>query len=81
MIPFLAGGCLDCMPYADPAAWKKSHAARYAAIYQGDPDFRDAESARKAAWYALWASDPAWLAMQAEKKRLQRAAKKKITKK
>ena len=68
------------MPYADLADWKKSHAARYVEIYRADRKFRAAESARKADWYALRASDPKWLAAQAEKKRIQRAAKKKVKK-
>jgi len=69
------------MPYADVADWKKSHAQRYVEIYRTDRKFRTAESARKAAWYAEKANDPKWLAAQAKKKRLQRAAKKKVKRK
>lgn len=69
------------MPWIPHDRWAKAHAAWYIARYHADPDFKLAESQRKAGWYALRASDPAWLAAQAEKKRLQRAAKKKITKK
>ena len=72
----------DCMPYADVADWKKSHAQRYVKTYRTDRKFRLAEAARKADWYSIRASDPKWLAAQAAKKRAARAAaKKKITKK
>ena len=69
------------MPYADQKDWSSRHAEWYIGRYHADPAFKEAEAKRKADWYATRASDPAWLAAQAEKKRLQRAAKKKITKK
>jgi len=69
------------MLWMDYEKWLKFHAEWYAMRYRTDGAFRVAESKRKASWYAEKASDPAWLAKQAEKKRLQRAAKKKITKK
>ncbi len=40
------------MPYADPIKQKKFRADRYRAIYQTDDEFRAAEAARKAAWFA-----------------------------
>ncbi len=69
------------MPYNDPEDFRKQHAAWYIARYRTVRKFKTAEAKRKAAWYALRASDPAWLAEQAAKKRLQRAEKKKINRK
>lgn len=39
------------MPYADENEYRKSHRERYAAQYEGDAKFREAEAARKASWY------------------------------
>jgi hypothetical protein len=61
------------MPYAKPADWKVAHREWYIDRYHADPKFQRAESKRKADWYAAKASDPAWLAEQAAKKRAQRA--------
>jgi hypothetical protein len=69
------------MPYADKEDYRASHAARYAGLYRKNRKFREIEASRKADWYALKASDPAWLAAQAAKKRAARAAAKKKTKK
>lgn len=65
------------MPYASPAEYREAHAARYAEIYSSSRKFRANEAVRKADWYAAKASDPAWLAEQAAKKREQRARAKK----
>ena len=67
------------VPFADPKK-RKTYANRYnresyAERYAGSDRFRDAEAKRKAAWYAEKASDPAWLAMMAERKRESRARK------
>ena len=69
------------MPYAAQKYWSVRHAEWYIDRYHTDVTFKESEAKRKADWYALKSQDPAWLAAQAEKKRLQRAAKKKITKK
>ncbi len=66
------------MPYAKPADWKVAHREWYIDRYHADPKFQRAESKRKADWYAAKASDPAWLAEQAAKKRAQRAKAKKV---
>ena len=66
----------DRMPYAKTADYRRAHAGRYAAIYREDKAFRKSESRRKADWYAGRATDPAWLADMAAKKRAQRAAAK-----
>ncbi|MEI6035078.1 MAG: hypothetical protein WCS65_12470 [Verrucomicrobiae bacterium] len=65
------------MPYAAHGDWQAHHAEWYRARYRVDGEFRQVEAKRKATWYAMRASDPAWLAAQAAKKRLQRAAAKK----
>lgn len=65
------------MPYANPKDWKAAHREWYVERYNTDPKFQQAEAARKADWYAARASDPAWLAEQAAKKRAQRAKAKK----
>lgn len=67
------------MPFVDPQK-RKTYATRYnrksyAERYGASQRFRDAEAKRKAAWYAEKASDPAWLAMMAERKRELRAGK------
>jgi hypothetical protein len=65
------------MPYTNPKDWKTAHREWYSERYNTDPEFQRAEAARKADWYAARASDPAWLAKQAAKKRAQRAKAKK----
>lgn len=64
------------MPYKATADYREQHAGWYAARYGASAKFRRAEAKRKACWYAARASDPAWLAEQAAKKRAQRAMKK-----
>ena len=79
------------MPYADPAKQKKFRAERYRSIYQTDDEFRAAEAARKAEWFATrqdarermkqryrerYANDPAF-----RKKEQERARKKYLKKK
>jgi hypothetical protein len=61
------------MPYKRKDDYRENHAAWYSEKYRTEKEFRDAESKRKAEWYALKASDPAWLARQALKKRVERA--------
>ena len=61
------------MPFKRKKDYRRSHAAWYSARYRTEEDFREAEAKRKADWYALRASDPAWLAAQALKKRVARA--------
>jgi hypothetical protein len=39
------------MPYAEKKDYRKSHRERFAAQYDADPKFREAEAARKASWY------------------------------
>ena len=68
------------MPHADPTK-RKQFLRQYLREYEGNlyrtsQAHRDSESKRKAEWYALKASDPAWLAMMAERKREMRAGKK-----
>jgi hypothetical protein len=65
------------MPYAQTADYKTAHREWYLERYHADRKFQKAEAKRKADWYAARASDPAWLAEQAAKKRAQRATKKK----
>jgi len=67
------------MPFADPKK-RKTYATRYnrksyAQRYTSNQRFRDAEAKRKALWYAEKASDPAWLAEMAARKRESRAGK------
>ena len=67
------------MPFVDPQK-RKAYATRhnresYATRYGASQRFRDAEAKRKAAWYAEKVSDPAWLAMMAERKRELRSGK------
>ena len=67
------------MPFADPKK-RKTYATRYnrksyASRYRESVKFRTSEAKRKAAWYAEKASDPAWLAMMAERKRASRERK------
>ena len=38
------------MPYKDPPKQRESAARRYKAKYESDPEFREKEAARKAAW-------------------------------
>jgi hypothetical protein len=40
------------MPYKDPEKQRQSAARRYKAKYDRDPEFREKEAARKAAWLA-----------------------------
>jgi hypothetical protein len=61
------------MPYKKIADWKTAHREWYIDRYHTDPKFQRSEAKRKADWYAARASDPAWLAEQAAKKRAQRA--------
>ena len=61
------------MPYANPKDWKTAHREWYVERYNTDRKFQRSEAVRKADWYAATASDPAWLAEQAAKKRAQRA--------
>jgi hypothetical protein len=61
------------MPYKEYADWKAVHREWYIDRYHSDSKFQRAEAKRKADWYAARASDPAWLAEQAAKKRAQRA--------
>lgn len=65
------------MPYKKHSDWKAAHRDWYNERYATDRKFVRAESERKADWYAAKASDPAWLAEQAAKKRAQRARAKK----
>lgn len=65
------------MPYKNPKDWKAAHREWYVERYNTDRKFQRAEAKRKADWYAAKASDPAWLAEQAAKKRAQRAKAKK----
>ena len=67
------------MPYSDPKARKK-YATRYnresyANRYRESVKFRTSEAKRKALWYAEKASDPAWLAEMAARKRESRERK------
>jgi len=66
------------MPYKKIADWKTAHREWYIDRYHTDPKFQRAEAKRKADWYAAKASDPAWLAEQAAKKRAQRAKAAKV---
>ena len=68
------------MPF-EPDVYREYHTIYMRELYRVSQEFREAEAKRKADWYALRASDPAWLAKMALKKRLQHAAKKKIKKK
>jgi len=65
------------MPFRKKADYRKNHTVWYMGRYWTDEEFRQAEAKRKADWYALQASDPAWLAAQALKKRVARALAKK----
>lgn len=40
------------MPYRDPSEEALKKAAWHSEKYHTDPDFREAEAARKAAWYS-----------------------------
>ena len=68
------------MPHANPETRKlflRDYLRRYESrLYQASQKHRDEESKRKAEWYALKASDPAWLAMMAARKKEYRDRKK-----
>lgn len=65
------------MPFAKTSDYRAAHADWYISRYRTDRKFQKLEAKRKADWYAARASDPAWLAEQAAKKRAQRAKAKK----
>lgn len=72
------GGTSKAMtPFINPETRKVFIRDYERRLYQTSQAHRDAEAKRKAAWYAEKASDPAWLAMMAERKRELRAGKKK----
>ena len=60
------------MPFKRKADYREYHTGYMRELYQSSEEFRQAEAKRKADWYALRASDPAWLAAQALKKRVAR---------
>jgi hypothetical protein len=63
------------MPHAKIEDRRECRADWYRSRYHNEVGFAAGEAERKAAWYALRAEDPAWLASQAEKKRLARRKK------
>jgi len=80
------------MPYADAKKQAKYRADRYRSIYQSDEEFRAAEAARKAEWFAArqdaregmkakyrerYATDPAFRAKEQERARENYLKKKK----
>jgi hypothetical protein len=72
------------VPFVDPAK-RKTYATRYnrksyASRYRESVKFRTSEAKRKALWYAEKASDPAWLAEMAARKRESRGRKAKGSK-
>ena len=64
------------MPFKDKEVQREYHALYMGELYRESEAFREAEAKRKSEWYALRASDPAWLAGQALKKRVARALRK-----
>ena len=63
-------------PFKDQADYMRYDAAYERRLYQTSQKHRDEESKRKAEWYTLKASDPAWLAMMAARKKEYRERKK-----